>query len=274
MSFHGIAILDAATHISTEKIRKASRWENISYFFSSWLWFSKKTFESDNLLEASSSLETFVALIKNRTKDYPSFVLQGEGAAKKSKINKFMFLMKYFWNICFSVSLPYKIIPDDRFEKGYKVVCNKLEVPHAEIKLMLRGFVEPLHAFFKKGEYDEAKHEKKEEMEEEFLRHYCSTITLQDNKVYALFGPLAYVNHDCNSSCVYGEIDDFIDNINNCARKTVILDYANEDSVKEKVYGIGEEITVRYVVEDGSDLPFSGPCQCLSCVNNNLKVND
>lgn len=265
-----------ATSVNTKFVRKIARWgKNGSVHFRSWAWFAKKTFESsvnfgsfsnDKILFSKEVLEG-----KDNEDSFPMHVKKS--GYKAEKIRKFKKLQLYFWDICFHSDLPFKIVTDSSYgEHGFKVVASHNYVSANDIKEKLLGFVEPLRKLFPDN-YTKLKGEEKETMEETFQNQYCSVITLLDQNVYALYGPLAYVNHDCNSKNVYVE-SEIQDTIYRCNRVIIILDNENEEEGPTDwlFYEENEEITLRYVLDTAIDssLPFSGPCKCSSCSKKTL----
>lgn len=270
MSFHKINLHgeDIASSISTQVIRNNARWEHLSNHFTTWIWFSKHFIESEGVQSHKSSLEEFQRIVNSLQKFYPKKFTSRTGKAKEQQIFKFKKLLEYFWSSCFAADLVFDFVKDIRFENGLKIVANKRVVSQTDVASQLLGFVEPLSNFFNVGEYACASEVEKAELEKTFSKHYCSIITFQDDKVYALYGPLAYVNHDCQSRCVYAE-DTYL--YEGRERKRVVLDYFEPDNMKELYYRCGEEITVRYVLSDAESLPFDEPCQCNSCMNSSKK---
>lgn len=269
---YGIEKTEEERAISTESLRETARFARASHFFKSWQWFSKNILENlDNFNELSTSnFEAFSIKFLQQSKNYPAHVKTNDLRIKFKK------QMKMFWDLYFEQSLSYRLVREeegeDRNRGRYKVVAAQ-DIAHSDILNELIGFVEPVENLLPSRYNISNDKEVRDELVNNLGMHYCSLVTFQDDKEYALFGPIAYVNNDCKSPCVYEEItegdDRFFDTVYKNRRKTVRLKENQSNKKKDHlIYNQGTEITVRYVNE-GEPLPFNGPCCCDTCKRKN-----
>lgn len=255
----------AATTVKTGSLRKIARWgRKCSNYYKSWLWFAKHTLDSaEGFRLYSEDKQLFNTLfVKKNIKTFPKHVCDGSNCnAKQERIRRFIKLQQFFWDITFGKDLSFQIVQDNRFGlDGFKVVARRHLVSGDQVKEDLFGFVEPLDNFTSSSTKPGT-----ENVESAFQKIYCSVITLNDGSVCALYGPLAYVNHDCLSQGIYDERPSY-DNIYHCNRNTIELGKANAEAATH-IYSKNEEVTIRYVNDITEGLPFDGPCKCSSCEN-------
>jgi len=266
----GLSRAGKPDRVNAKLLRDIARWQDCSPAFRDWKWFMKFTFElyCNNQYEQYSRITSSVANFENYIDQLPTRELPAFVKKNKSAKSKFKSSLVSYWELCFDPKLPFLIVPDERFTKGFKVVARN-EVKEVSVEQKLTGLLEPLNKVLPTYK-SSSQQENREEIEEIFCDNYSSVISLSNGVKCIMYGPLQYVNHRCESECVYVEEDEaHKKDTYNTVRNTIIKLGPYDENVTRRDYKKDEEITVRYGDNDGE--PFFDPCMCCDC-NPNTEV--
>lgn len=255
--------------VRADMMRNISRWVNCSKWFTDWNWFVKHTFElsingkQEEYELISSNFEHFVTTLNN-LRHIPKHTQNSNPKTFRVYKSKFMHNQKYFWQICFGQDLPYKIVKDERFSVGFKIVARNDRVTTDEITEHLIGFFEPVENVLPQARLRHASEDEKEGLIDIIGSNYNSIIVNPaTNKASVLFGPIQYANHRCRSEFVYNIGKTTVkDNYTNHEQTTVQVSLYDEEVATAAIFNANDEITVRYVL-DAKDLYFD--CFCTDC---------
>lgn len=215
---------------------------SVSNYFHAWSWFEYHVLlpcvNDETRREAGLRLDLF-----NPKTDYPNYT-------RKCTQNRSEFerLIRHYWDITMSDSLPFRLV-SGLFGIG---VVAKGKQRFSDIQMHLYGFFEPID----KKLFG-------------FLEGEGYNSLYGDNLI--LFGPIAFLNHLCNSSVYFMNVDDMLLGIKSKGRYArldgVQLQVFNTSRKKlppDQVFGDGEEVFVNY--------NFMLPeCRC-SCCNRTVPM--